>query len=121
MRSNLTDLFLEYHADEDNYNNNRAGFDTMYAILDKYDDSNGRDTVDVAFNRAPESEQRRMLALIAPKPSAPGQDGYAQRMYYEAMSGDWSDDRSYNKGIVDAVEALFEEGIIDERSFRTDL
>lgn len=119
--SSLTDLFLQYHENAENYNNNRAGFDKMYSILDKYDTSNGNDSVDVVFEKATPEDQERMIELIRPKASVPGQDGYALRMYYEAMSGDWSDDRSYNEGIVDAFEALFEEGIIDESTFRTDL
>lgn len=48
----LVDTFLRYHDDPNNYPNNEDNFDKMYAILEKYDDSNGNDTVDVAFNKA---------------------------------------------------------------------
>ena len=48
----LVDKFLRYHDDESNWAHNQNGFDKMYEILEKYDDSNGTDTVDVAFMKA---------------------------------------------------------------------
>lgn len=114
----LVDEFLKYHEDEDNYANNRYGFDRMYDILEKYDDSNGNDNVDVAFLKATPEDQQRMVDLIRPKKKV-GQRGYAQELYYKALEGEFV--KSYSAGVIDALEALFAEGWILESAFRTDL
>lgn len=118
IKASLIEEFLKYHDDENNYSRNRDGFDKMYAILEKYDDSNGNDTVDVAFRKATPADQQKMVDLIRPE-KRPGQKGYAQELYYKALEGEF--DKSYNDGIIDAIEALFEEGWILESAFRTDL
>lgn len=114
----LVDEFLKYHEDEDNYANNRNGFDKMYSILEKYDDSNGNDSVDVAFLKATPEDQKRMVDLIRPNKKV-GQRGYAQELYYNALNGEFG--RDYNDGIVDIMDALFAEGWILESAFRKDL
>ena len=105
----LVDEFLKYHEDEDNYVNNRNGFDKMYSILEKYDDSNGNDNVDVAFLKATPEDQQRMVDLIRPKKKV-GQRGYAQELYYNALNDEFS--RDYTDGIIDIMDALFAEGWI---------
>ncbi len=113
--------FLKYHEDEDNYAANPDGFDKMYSILEKYDNSNGNDPVDIPFQKATPEDQDRMIALIKPGYKF-GQKGYAQDMYYRALDMDIDNaDPEYCKGVVDAIEALFAEGWIDENKFRTDL
>ena len=118
----LLNKFLSYHDNEQNYHHNPSGFDKMYEILEKYDDSNGNDTVDVAFRKATPEDQQRMIELIAPGEWAlrPGEDGYARKLYYDALEGN-VDNRYYGEGIVDAIEALFAEGWLNEEEFRTDL
>ena len=114
--NNKVDTFLKYHDDENNYHENQAGFEKMYSILEKYDDSNGNNTVDVAFMKASPEDQDRMLALI--KPSARyGQPGYCRKLYDQAVNREFEDKR-YNEGIIDAFEALIAEGLIDKDDFR---
>ena len=119
VKASLVDEFLKYHDDETNYYNNEEGFNKMYDILEKYDDSNGNDTVDVAFRKAPLEEQLEMIELIKPSPKL-GQDGYAREFYQKAVNEDFGDDtnRDYCEGVRDAFEALFEERIIDQGAFR---
>lgn len=117
------DTFLLYHDDETNWNSNRSGFDKMYNILDKYDDSNGNDTVDVAFQKATLEDQDRMIALITPKARF-GQPGYARRLVSYAEDPRSSADtffehlsKDYCEGVVDIVKALIAEGLVDEDYF----
>ena len=117
--ASLLDKFLEYHDDENNMMGNESGFNRMYAILDKYDDSNGRDTVDIPFMKATPEDQRKMVELITPGPRRPGDKGYAQKLYYDALEGEYG--KEYGRGMVDAIEALMAEGWINESEFRTDL
>lgn len=113
--------FLKYHEDGNNYSANPDGFDKMYEILEKYDDSNGEDSVDIAFQKATPEDQDRMIELIKPRYKF-GQKGYAQDMYYKALGGDIENaSPEYCQGVVDAIEALFAERWIDENKFRTDL
>lgn len=117
VTASLVDTFMKYHEDIDNAYRNEAGFDKMYRILDKYGDEN--ESVDVVFQRATPEDQKEMIKLITPGTRYPGEKGYAQKMYYDALEGEYG--REYGKGIVDAIEALFAEGWIKEDEFRTDL
>lgn len=111
----LVDTFLKYHDDESNWSSNRNGFEKMYKILDKYDDSNGNDTVDVAFNKATLEDQKRMIELITPERKV-GVPGYCKAMYRKAVNRDY-EDPSYIDGILDAFDALFREGFLDKSDF----
>lgn len=111
VKASKVDTFLKYHEDEDNWVNNRDGFDKMYAILEKYDDSNGNDTVDVTFMKATPEDQDRMLRLITPGPKL-GQSGYASKLYNDALSGMYG--KEYSSGVADIVQALVKEGLLDE-------
>ena len=62
LASSMTDEFLRYHEDADNYRNNEAGFNKMYTILDKYGSDD--EDVDVLFERATDADQIRMINLI---------------------------------------------------------
>ena len=64
LASSMTDEFLRYHEDADNYRNNEAGFNKMYTILDKYGTED--EDVDELFERATEADQIRMINLIKP-------------------------------------------------------
>lgn len=121
--SSKVDTFLLYHDDEQNWEKNQDGFIEMYKILDKYDDSNGNNTVDVAFEKATPEDQDKMIALITPKARF-GQKGYARRLvryaedprgsadtFFEHLSND------YCEGVVDVVKAMIAEGLIDEDYF----
>lgn len=121
--SSKVDTFLLYHDDETNWSNNQEGFDKMYKILEKYDDSNGNDTVDVAFEKATPEDQDRMIELITPKARF-GQKGYARRLVRYAEDPRGSADtffehltKDYCEGVVDVVKALIAEGLIDEDYF----
>jgi len=121
IRASKLDTFLKYHDDPDNYQSNPDGFNKMYAILDKYASPGEDDTVDIPFQRATPEDQDRMIALIKPGRKA-GQQGYAQDMYYKALDCDIENaDPNYCQGVVDAIEALFAEGWLNEDEFRTDL
>lgn len=61
----LTEVFLKYHEDADNFRANQSGFDAMYEILSKYGDID--EYVDEVFKRAPREEQLKMVSLITPK------------------------------------------------------
>ena len=114
----LVDTFLRYHDDENNWASNRNGFDKMYEILEKYDDSNGNDTVDVAFRKASPEDQERMVALITPAPRHPGERGYAKLFYNKVISGDYEDvSYDYIDGVQDFFTALVREGYINAADF----
>lgn len=115
VKASKLDTFLKYHDDESNYYNNESGFEKMYEILEKYDDSNGNDTVDIPFLKATPEDQDKMIELITPAPrfSTPG---YAKAMYRKAAANDY-EDRNYNEGVVDAFDALFAEGILNKDDF----
>ena len=117
------DLFLKYHDDSNNYHHHPGDFDKMYEILEQYDDSNGNDPVNVAFEKATPEDQDRMLALITPGDWAlkVGDPGYTRYIYYQALKGYAYDSREANEAFVDAIEALFAEGLLNESEFRTDL
>lgn len=116
VKASKLDTFLKYHDDESNYYNNESGFEKMYEILEKYDDSNGNDTVDVPFLKATPEDQDKMIELIKPAPrrSTPG---YAKAMYHNAIHNGY-EDRNYNEGIIDAFDALFAEGILNKDDFK---
>lgn len=63
--SNLVDIFMQYHEDTSNYNDNPTGYDMAYSILDKYGSED--EDVDVVFERASEEDQIEMINLIRPK------------------------------------------------------
>lgn len=116
--ASLLDKFLEYHDDENNWTTNRNGFDKMYAILEKYDDSNGNDTVDVAFMKATPEDQQKMVELITPGPRHPGERGYAKLFYNKVISGDYEDvSYDYIDGVQDLFSALVQEGYINAADF----
>lgn len=128
IKASKVDEFLKYHEDKNNYHDNPDGFDKMYRILDKYGDEN--ETVDVIFERATPEDQDKMIALIKPTRIKSGDEGYARKLYYGALEGKFPkgmeyDENNYNKsymaGVIDAIDALFAEGWIDEEEFRTDL
>lgn len=123
IKSSKVDTFLRYHDDETNWANNKEGFEKMYSILNKYDDSNGNDTVDIPFEKATPEDQDRMIELIVPKPKF-GQPGYAKRLVWYAENPELSADNyfenlssDYCEGVVDVVKALIAEGLIDEDYF----
>lgn len=111
----LVDKFLRYHDDESNWAHNRSGFDRMYEILEKYDDSNGNDTVDVAFMKATPADQELMVKLITPAPRV-GQNGYTKQFYHEVLAGEYGKGDYYD-GVRDAFDALFREGLLDRSDF----
>ena len=119
----MIDLFLKYHDDENNYHHNRSGFDKMYEILEKYDDSNGNDTVDVAFRKATPEDQKKMIELITPGSWSlkPSDKEYSRKLYYDALSGDAYEYRYANEAVVDVFDTLFASGWLNEEEFRTDL
>lgn len=117
IRASLESEFLRYHEDDDNYARNQAGFDAMYDILSKYGSEEER--VDEVFKRATLEDQQKMVELITPGPRHPGDRGYAQKLYYDALEGEYGTE--YGRGMVDAIEALMAEGWISESEFRTDL
>lgn len=119
VKASKVDLFLKYHDDENNWRNNQDGFDKMYEILEQYDDSNGNDPVDVAFEKATSEDQDRMLELITPKAKF-GQPGYALRLFNYASDPRHSTDtffehlsRDYCEGVVDTIKCLLAEGYLD--------
>ena len=115
VAESLVDKFLRYHDDESNWSSNREGFEKMYAILEQYDDSNGNDTVDVAFLKAPEAVQRRMIALITPKLRV-GESGYARSFFKGLVAGEYGKG-DYADGAADVFDALFKEGLLDREDF----
>ena len=119
IKASKVDTFLKYHDDENNWRTNRNGFERMYNILNKYDDSNGNDTVDVAFNKATPEEQDKMIALITPKVKRVGEKGYAKQILHQAWERDFGDNTNihYCEGVEDAFAALFAEGLLDEDDF----
>lgn len=80
------DKFLDYYDREGSYTRNPAGFAHVHAILDKYDGSNGNDTVDIAFRKATPSEQAYMIQMIYPENRS---DNYTveEVPFYQAMEG----------------------------------
>ena len=63
--NSLVDIFMQYHEDSSNYHNNPEGYDSVYAILDKYGSED--EDVDEVFLRASEDEQKEMIDLIRPR------------------------------------------------------
>ena len=110
---NKVDEFMKYHEDQNNWASNEDGFNKMYDILDKYGTED--ETVDIVFQRASEADQDRMLDLIRPQLEL-GQKGYAKRLYQEAVHNSRYHDM-YNFGVIDAFEALSEEGYINIKDF----
>lgn len=115
VRASRVDEFMKYHEDSQNWKENQEGFLRMYDILDKYDNSNGNEDVDVLFERATEADQQRMIDLINPA-NRYGSSGYSSSLYRKAYNRKFSDD-SYNQGVIDAFNALFREGLLDEDDF----
>lgn len=114
MMNDKVALFLKYHDDEANYANNPDGFDKMYSILEKYDNSNGNDTVDIPFRKATPEDQNKMISLIAPKIKF-GEEGYSASLYKAAANYDVDNaSRDYCDGVTDAIDALIAEGIINQ-------
>lgn len=117
VRASLLSKFLEYHDDENNYARNPSGFDAMYSILEKYDTSNGNDTVDIAFQKASREDQEKMVRLITPSLRV-GEPGYAFRMYQQALENNITNaSTEYCNGVVDAFAALFAEGLLSKYDF----
>lgn len=117
--SSLVKEFMRYHDDPDNYPRNPNGFDKMYDILNQYGDED--EDVDVVFKRAPLDIQRKMLDLIKPAVPYTTREG-ARKMYYDALDMDIENaSKDYCDGVVDAIEALFASGWLNESEFRTDL
>lgn len=124
IRASKVDTFMKYHEDESNYRSHPEAFDRVYNILDKYDTSNGNDSVDVVFLKATPADQDRMIELITPRPSHVGQPGYVKRLYEYAEDPRSSRDtffedlsRDYCEGVVDTITALIEEGLLDASYF----
>ena len=70
LNSSLVGTFLQYHDDADNYRHQSMNYDALYDMLNAYakPGENPEDMdVDKLFERAPETEQRAMIALIDPK------------------------------------------------------
>lgn len=70
LNSSLVDTFIQYHDDEENYNHQAMNYDKLYDMLNAYakPGENPEDMdVDKLFVRAPETEQRAMIALIDPE------------------------------------------------------
>ena len=112
------DEFLDLHESLD-YHRCQSAFDEVYDILSKYGDD--KEDVDVVFKRATPADQAHMLDLFRNcREARVGEPGYCRHLYYSALEGR-DGNRYYNEGVVDAFEALFEEGLLDEESFRTDL
>lgn len=120
--SGLLNEFLRYHEDDMNREFHPNSFKEMYEILDKYDDSNREDTVDVAFLKATPEDQQRMIDLIKfdPLPEE-GTVDYCREMYYSALAGEWSETYKEDRAIVNVFENLFRAGLLNEEEFRTDL
>ena len=117
--SSLVDEFMKYHEDSANYNANPGGFDRMYDILSQYGDEN--EDVNIVFERAPRNVQEKMIDLIKPQYRI-GTREYCRKLYYDALDCNIENAGSeYCKGVVDAIEALFEGGWLSEQEFRTDL
>lgn len=126
VRASLVDTFLKYHDDENNYASNRDGFDKMYSILEKYDNSNGNDSVDIAFLKATPEDQKKMVDLITPRRPSFGTVEYCRQMYRDALglnrnrnfNSVLSEEASkdYCNGITDAFVALFETGLLERSS-----
>lgn len=108
IANSLVDTFMKYHEDRDNYTNNQSGFDMMYAILDKYGDAS--EDVGTVFQRATPEDQQKMIEFITP--NIPGVTGYSASLYQGALMQDRPTD--YEQGILDAFQALLDEGIISE-------
>ena len=85
IQSNV-DKFLDYYDREGSYVRNPAGFAHVHRILDKYDGSNGNDTVDIAFGKATPSEQAYMIQMIYPENRS---DDYTldEVPFYQTMEG----------------------------------
>ena len=112
----LVDTFLRYHDDPNNYAHNEDGFDQMYAILEKYDDSNGNDTVDVAFNKATREDQLKMIELINPEAKKRSKDE-ARAEFSEKLGRCYARRNGYDDGFMDAVDLLEELGLINTKDF----
>lgn len=119
IRASRVEEFMRYHEDQNNPNIDNGNFDEMYEILEQYGDEN--EDVDVVFNRATPEDQDKMIALIKPRPKF-GSKEYARNMYYDALECNIENaGPDYCRGVVDAIEALFAGGWLDEYKFRTDL
>jgi hypothetical protein len=80
LNSSLVDTFRQYHDAEENYKHQGKNYDKLYAMLNAYakPGENPEDMdVDKLFVRAPETEQRAMIALIDPENW--GEDIYSSR------------------------------------------
>lgn len=88
--NDLTEIFLKYHEDADNFRANQSGFDAMYEILSKYGDPD--EYVDEVFKRAPREEQLKMVSLITP------------RNMDESLKEDFSDARPAATKIFNFIE-----------------
>lgn len=70
LNASLVDTFLQYHDDAENYDHQSMNYDELYDRLTTYakpgENPEGMN-VDELFVRAPETEQRAMIALIDPE------------------------------------------------------
>lgn len=83
LNSSLVDTFLQYHDDEENYKHQDMNYDKLYDMLNAYakPGENPEDMdVDKLFVRAPETEQRAMIALIDPENWCEDFDSSRKRM-----------------------------------------
>lgn len=107
--SKLTEFFLKYHEDMDNYSKNRDGFEKAYEILDKYGTEN--EPVDVVFDRATPEDQKKILDFISPS----NIDG-SHEMLISAVSGD-TKETSYGQGVLDTFRQLVQDGYLKEETW----
>ena len=113
LANSMTDEFLRYHEDPDNYEKNRDGFDKVYSILDKYGTEN--ENVDEVFVRAPENVQRRLVDLIRPKDNTYAEYINIQSFDLDSIMKDKVQRRIYGKmlNLVDDAVEPWLQGVLD--------
>lgn len=110
--SEMSEQFLAWHDDPDNYENNRDNFDRVYKILDKYGDES--ESVDEVFKKASYEDQEKMLRLIKPKQEATlGSVEYVINSYHNAHAGNLYEPE-YADGWADAIDACIDAGLFSD-------
>lgn len=108
--SSMSEEFLKWHDDENNYHQHPEDYDKVYTILNKYGDES--ESVDEVFEKASYEDQREMLRLIKPKKQDAqyGTIEYVISNYHAAHAHDLYEP-AYADGWADAVDALIDAGV----------
>lgn len=110
LNASLVDTFLQYHDDAENYDHQSMNYDELYDKLTTYakpgENPEGMN-VDELFVRAPEAEQRAMIALIDPEN---WREDFDSSRKLNSSEGESEDDADAGESVGEGADAPASEG-----------